>query len=449
MHGRNKFSLFTFVSRAILVMAPFFFMSCEKSTGEIGLDTVINSQAVLGTKKNMPVIGYTTPFDSIVTKGASQEIAGSYIDPYFGGVKAAFSTHLLLSLLNPDFGDQPICDSVVMFIAHQGYYGDTNTPTTFVVKELGEYLDPDTTYHSNYRFDLGVEIGRITTVPRPNTAVKDEGSFIDPALKLNLSPTYFQEKLINASRLSKQYFANNNEFIKHLNGFQLSTEGYGVGLNYFDIASLSSLVKVYYRESPSDTVLRSYEMYYGIFSSGNYVSVNSFEQDYSQADFDLSMQDTVNGEATLYVQGMGGVSTRILLPDLRNYADSGFIINRAELILPVREGSVGRYALPSQLLLLEDQGDVKRLYDNRRLYNGQLYGTLTGGTVEYAELRDKKYTFVITRLVDKHINTTDTIYPLVIIPGSSASQGWRAVLNGPLDPYKPLQFNIFYTKTKK
>ena len=161
------------------------------------------------------------------------------------------------------------------------------------------------------------------------------------------------------------------------------------------------------------------------------------------------MQDTVNGEATLYVQAMGGVCARIQLPDMKQYADSGFIINKAELIVPVREGSVSRYNVPNQLLLLEDRGDVKNLVENRRFYNGQLYGTQTGGNVVTGELRDKKYTFLITRLVDKHINSADTLYPLILIPSSSASQGWRAVLNGYQDPYEPMEFNIYYTKTKK
>jgi hypothetical protein len=449
MRQRNNLGFKSILIRAILVMAPFIFMACEKSTGEIGLDQVIDSKALLGTKKNVPLLAYSAPFDSIVTKGASREIAGSYIDPIFGEVRAAFNTHLLLSLLNPDFGSDAICDSVVMFVGYDGYYADTNAPVTFVVNALGEFLNPDSTYHSNYVFDLGAELGRTTTIPHPNTDVYDEGKLVSPALKLKLDKAYFQSQLINASRLAKQYFGSNNQFIEHMYGFQLRTEGTGSGLTYFDISNLASLVRVYYRETPADTVANTYEMYYGIFSSGNYVSVNSFEQDYSQASFNLQMQDTVNGEATLYVQAMGGVCTRIELPDMKQYADSGFIINKAELIVPVRDGSVSRYNVPNQLLLLEDKGDVKNLVENRRFYNGQLYGTQTGGNIVTGELRDKKYTFLITRLVDKHINSSDTLYPLILIPSSSASQGWRAVLNGYQDPYEPMEFNIYYTKTKK
>ena len=438
-----KKSLKALLTRAIFVMAPFVFIACEKSTGEIGLDQVIDDKAVLGTRKNLPVVAYTFDFDSILSKGPSQEIAGSYIDPRFGGIKAQFNTHMLLSLLNPDFGDDAICDSVVMLIGYNRYYGDTSVPTTFVVSELGEYLDPDTNYYSNKQFALGAELGRVTTIPRPYSIARDEGDTIASALRIDLDKNYFQEKLINASRLAKGYFVNNTEFIKHIHGLQLATEGYGGALLYFNISSLSSLIKVYYRESPADTVSERYELYYGIYTSGNYISVNTFQQDFTLATFNLNNQDTINGEQTLYTQSMGGAATRIILPDLKAFSDSGYIINRAELILPVREGSVGRYSLPTSLLLLEEKEDASRLIDDYRT------GSISaGGILERGELRNNSYTFNLSRLVQRYINTTDTIYPLVIIPSSSASQGWRAVLNGYLDPVEPMQFNLYYTKSK-
>ena len=424
-------------------MAPFIFIACEKSTGEIGLDQVIDDKAVLGTKKSLPIVAYSYAFDSILTTGPSQEIAGSYVDPIFGGVHAQFNTHMLLSLLNPDFGDNPICDSVVLLLGYNGYYGDTNVPTTFVVNELGEYLDPDSTYYSNKQFALGKELGRVTTIPRPFTRATDEGDTIAPALRIDLDKDYFQEKLINASRLAQGYFVNNIEFIKHVYGLQLSTEGYGGALLYFNISSLSSLIKVYYRENPADTVSQRYEMYYGVFSSGNYISINTFQHDFSLASFDLQNQDTTNGESTLYVQSMSGAVARIMLPDLKAYADSGFIINRAELILPVREGSVGSFTAPTSLLLIEDRGDSRPFIDDYR--SGSIP---SGGSLELGRLREKEYEFNITRLVHRYINSTDTINPLIIIPASSASLGWRTVLNGYLDPVKPLQFNLYYTKTK-
>jgi len=433
-----------FAQRAILIMAPFLFIACEKSTGEIGLDQVIDSKAVLGKKLGLPIVAYTSAFDSILSTGASQDIAGSYIDPSLGGVNASFNTHLLLSLLNPNFGDEPVCDSVVMFLAYRGYYGDTSMPATFVVTELGEELKSDIKYYSNYNFALGKELGRVTTVASPKTLLIYGTDTLSPGLKLNLDKDYFQENLINSSRLSKQYFINNTEFVKHVNGINVSTEGYSNGLYYFNIGSLSSYIKVYYRGNPADTVSQVYEMYYGVFSSGNYISVNSFSQDFTLGGPNLETQDTINGEATVYSQAMGGAVAKIVLPNLKEFKDSSWIINRAEIILPVREGSVSKYPLPGSFLLLEDSGDQRLLIDDYR--SG---GLSVDGNLEIGYLREKNYTFNITRLVHRYINTEDTIHPLIVLPASSASQGWRAVLNGNQDPVKPMEFNIYYTKTKK
>lgn len=443
-----KKRLKAFALRAILGVAPFLFMACEKSTGEIGLSNVIDSQAVLGTKQNLPIISFSTSFDSVFSTVPGVSIAGSYIDPHLGGVRASINTHLQLSTLNPEFGENPICDSVVMLVSYRGYYGDTISPTTFVVKELGEYMDPDSAYYSNRIFALNNELGRITLSPRPTSPAHLEGDTLKPALKLYLDKDYFQENLINASRLSKQYFVNNTEYIKHMFGIQIQTEGYSDGLYYFNLNGTSSFLKVYYRETPADTVSKDYEMLYAhqfIDDDGQskLFSVNTFSQDYTLGGPDFAFQDTVNGEQTVYSQAMGGAVANIILPNLKEFKDSNWIINKAEIIVPVREGSVGKYRLPSSILLLEDVGESRLLVDDYAPGSINVDGKLTLG-----ELREKSYTFNITRLVHRYITTEDTIFPLILLPATSASQGWRAVLNGNADPVKPMEFNIYYTKTK-
>ena len=429
--------------RAILIMAPFLFIACEKSTGEIGLGQVVDSKAVLGTKKNIPIVTYNIPFDSVRSSNPTREIVGKYIDPYFGGVTAKMQTHLLLSLLSPSFGPKPICDSVVMFLRYSGYYGDTAMPVTFIVSELGEYLDPDDTIYSNKDYALYGELGRITQQPRPNTPVYDEDDTLRASLKLNLDKHFFQRRLLDASRLSPESFTTNIEFIKHLFGIQISTEDYADGLVYFDIQNLASYVKVYYRESPSDTVLRNYEMYYGIYSSGNFFSVNSFSQDVTLGGPNYDMQDTVNGEPTILSQAMGGTVTQINLPDLKEFKDSNWVLNRAELVFHVREGSVGKYPLPPSLYLLEYDGKTRLLIDD------YLSGGLSPeGDLEIGYLRNRSYTFNMTRLIHRYINTTDTIFPLILMPEASASNGYRAVLGGNNDPVQPVEFNMYYTKPK-
>jgi len=440
---------------ASLVVAFFFVITaCEKSTGEIGLGQVIGDKAVLGTLLELPVVSYTLLGDSIRTSSPNQELAGNYIDPYFGGVKTRFATHMVLSLLNPNFGANAVCDSVIMTLAYRGYYGDTNVPTTFVVHQLDEILDPNTLYYSNQQFDIGKEIGRVTTLTKPGTRVTVNGVPFAPSLRVDLDKDFFQKELINASRLARQYFINNNEFIKHMRGIQVSAEGYGGSATYFNIGSLSSVVQVYYRENPTDTISRSYDLYFGIFSSGQYVSANMFEFDHSLAEFDLENQDTINGEGNVFVQGGSGTVARINLPDLKIYQDSNFMINRAELIVPVREGSVGRYFAPNNMLILRERADGVRtfLLDAEPLggsTGGTVLGPPVGGNLVTGKFRERTYTFNITRTVNSFINDTITMSPIILLPSSSASNVWRAVLNGNNNPVNPMKLNIYYTKTSR
>ena len=181
-----------------------------------------------------------------------------------------------------------------------------------------------------------------------------------------------------------------------------------------------------------------------VFSvQGNYTSVNSFSQDLTMGGPDLENQDTINGEATVYAQAMGGVVTTVQLPNLKELRDSNWVINRAELVFPVRSGSVTKYQLPTGLLILENKPNARILIDD--YLSG---GISVDGGLERGILRDNSYTFNISRLVHRYINTEDTIQPLLLLPELASSQGWRAVLNGNSDPVKPPQFNIYYTKTK-
>lgn len=436
MHNKLKLNLL----RAILAVAPFIFIGCEKSTGQLGLQQVVADKAELGTKKNFPVIAYTTQLDSLISVYPAQEIVGAYIDPVFGGVKAALNTHMVLTTLNPEFPAEAVCDSVVFFMAYNGYYGDTAAPVTFVVNALDEYMGIDTMYSNSARA-LGAELGRTTVQPRPNTIIAYQGDTLAPALHMHLDKDFFQENLINASRLAQSYFVNNTEFIKHINGFQLRTEGYADGLLYCNINSLASFIKVYYRNFDSDTTVQEFELLFGAQTALGVYSHTFIEHDFSLANFDMNSQDTVNGEATLHIQSLAGAATRIVFPDLKVYQDSGYVINRAELVLPVREGSVGNYPLPGRLEIFEEKNGLRYVV-------ADFVGLGIGGQLDAGFLRDREYVFNITRQIHQYMNTNDTINPLIIYPLSSMSQARRVVLNGYTDPVEPIQFNIYFTKTK-
>ena len=138
---------------AALVMA---LASCEKSTGEIGLDFVDGSQFAFGTKKAVALRAFTESFDSLETLRPAALLVGSYDDPVFGRPTASFATQLVLSSVAPDFGTNATVDSVFMILPYSGWYGDTTAPFEIKVHRSADELT-DSVYYAFSTAALGAQ----------------------------------------------------------------------------------------------------------------------------------------------------------------------------------------------------------------------------------------------------------------------------------------------------
>ena len=172
-------------------------------------------------------------------------------------------------------------------------------------------------------------------------------------------------------------------------------------------------------------------------------SANSFSFDKSQADFDLGSQDTLVGELTTYMQGMGGAVTVVDLVGLPAIRDSNYFVNYAELRIPVREGSALTYATPVKLNALLIDGN------DRRLLTEYLNGNPGGELVVSSVLRDRAYTLEITKFVQQLLNGKDSAEAkILLVPDRMSSSAARAVLNGNLDPFDPIRLDLYVTKPR-
>lgn len=425
--------------KAIILMASFVFISCEKSSGSLGLDLVSGDQTALGVKRSIPIVLHSEFGDSINSTQPQYFMAGHLQDPVFGEATNNFSVQYGLSQTSPNFGTNAVCDSAKWVLNYQGNYsGDTNSNITLRVHELGEKLE-DTSYYSNHVFSLGMELGSKTMMPRPFSTTSFEDSSIVPSLIMDVDPTWVYNKIIEPANAGNPAFDNNEDFVDYFYGFHLNADATGNCVPSFDLNGSSSFFRIYYREDPSDTVSKSFDLVTALSLS----SSNQVEFDYSSAEFDLNNQDTTNGEYKLYVQSMGGVTTRIDLSALETYRDSSFIINKAELVLPVITGSDAGWEPPSNLLLLEERNDVRVFV----LDIGEPVGHY-GGELEYDFFRNGSYTFNISRQIHKYLNTDSFINDIVIIPSSSATKMNRVVLGGNVNPVQTAEFIIYFTRTK-
>lgn len=423
--------------KAIILMASFVFISCEKSTGSLGLDLVLDDKIVLGIKRNIPLKSYSTQFDSVLSTNPQRVMAGHIHDFDFGASDYKFVSQFLLEGPSPDFGDNPVVDSVKLFVPYDGHYGDTNVLTTMKVFELADDISADSNFYSNTKFNVSDLVAEKDFFPEPNSNHGFNSGFSVPTLEMEVDTAWASQRIIQASIDNPEDFESNEAFVEYMSGLHFSTGGTGNAALYFDLFNFNSIVRIYYRPHPDSTSALSFDL-----ESGGSKSINTAEYDYSSAAFDLNNQDTLNGEIETYLQTMGGVATVINFDALKTYKDSSFLINKAEIVFRMKPGAGAELAPPSQLLLLEAKS-TQNVFVQDFLSN-----PLFGGIKETDALRETKYTFNISRLIHDYLNTDDVINDLIVIPTGNSASANRLVLGGNQNMFIPFEFNIYFTRTK-
>src|SRR5690606_23150188 len=126
-----------------------------------------------------------------------------------------------------------------------------------------------------------------------------------------------------------------------------------------------------------------------------------------------------------YVQSMGGVRPVITFPGLTKTfsKDEHYVINKAELVLPVVYSDYFDNGIPEQLLALTSDSTGRLIFTE-----DLLSGSRTDG---YYNAKDTSYHFNVTRYIDGIINDGQTERGLTFIANGSAINAQRLILNGP------------------
>lgn len=435
-------TLFTISTKAIVSMALVVLVGCNRDDADLGLDYVDNDQLQFGQLEMTPIRTYTTTYDSVRSNNPESGIGlvGGYSDPVFGRHDAKAVTHLIPSGV-PQFGANPVCDSAFLFIPYTvtevAWYGDTAAPFNIYVHTLASYLNPDSNYYNNRDFAVDQEIANAIVPVRPRKAVKYDHTVVPrPFIKIPIDVNYIQNVIFPLEGSSA--FESSENFINNVYGISLSSDASAEAILGLLLPSNDTKLKMYFRNDGGDTA--EYDLRIGAAST--IVNINTF--DYSTAQFDLDNQDDENGEPLVYTQAMGGAAIGLEIPFLSDYRDSNWLLNRAELLLPVREGSANGYRLPKELQVVRDDPEGRRvIYDELTEAPASIGGRLTTG-----DLRDNNYRFVITRQIQRYLDGTDTLARFLIVPEIGYPDQSRAVINGNLNSLEQAQLKLYYTKTQ-
>jgi len=421
---------------AIFFLGLFVSTGCKKKEDGIGLNVQPQGdQLNVELIDTASIITYTIKEDSLKSDELDgPSMLGTYVDPYFGKMDASIVSQLRLEA-SVDFAltsgslDSLVIDSVVMYLALQGSFGNLDAQT-FEVYQIDEDIDIDSTYYTNKPMTTtgpNLAIGG-AIIPDPVSVGFVEGVLSDFAiLNIPLSINDFGWAMFNESgNTSLSGNDGTGEFVEWYNGLlikannptQSVNEG---GIIYTDMVNDFSKITIFYRDtsgvsSTHDTLSFDFNF------NANCAHYNSVDIDYSNTFVEAQINDSTFGMDVYYLQALGGTKAKIHFPNLTNFIDSGkVVVNKAELILPIQYNTLDNFT-PSDFLFLtqvDENGDVSFLPDvNESSHGGQL------------DLSSNSYTFNITRYINQVFAGEIENNGLTVVVGGSGITANRVILNG-------------------
>ena len=418
------------ISMLVVLAAGISLTSCTKKAKLIGLEIRPTGDIEVESSDTSTLIAYSVIQESMVTNNYTRILLGSMMDPVFGQTTANYYTQLRLQsgIVDFNFGQNAVIDSLILSLGYDGYYGDTLTPQTIRVFELNEKLNSDSGYYyyaSDELSHYATEIGRKTFMPQPTTpVVLKEGDIDNPHIRINLMElsSEFGDKFLSTPL---DILGDNEKFADYIYGLCIISEPVNEGgsIFYIDLLNLESDFTIYYHNDASDEIVYSLKLYDSItrfnqFEHNNYLDASP-EFRAQTIDGDVSL-----GEEKLYVQAMAGVLTKIQFPFIKGLKDIGNLaINSAELTLTnveVEDSST----IPDRLTLVEIDEDGITSQALIDLYEGEEY---FGG---YYDTINKEYKFQIARHIQQLVSDKKTDNGIYLKVYGSATSAGQLVLNG-------------------
>lgn len=419
------------------------FASCKKQPQQIGESLQPNSSNIqVAFSGNQDIVAEVQRVDSISTKSASLSLVGDLNDHHFGNSNISFYTQIGLTSNSLQWEDGATTDSIVMQVLYSGYYGDTLTPLTLKIHEVTQDMAGDSAvYYSNTSYEVGEEWANYTFTPRPKTK-----TFINGADTIGYNILQIPVNVALGDKLMQSDFASNTDFMNYFKGLRFSCEpAAGTGsICYFNLLNTKSYLRIYYHND-YDTTFCDFNV------SDKYIRFNHFDHDYSAAQAPIIFNDTAT--EYLYAQSTAGVRTRLVFPNLAQWAkelNTNVLVNEAKLILTgandMINGVVNDTAIfkqPAQLVVVKANED-----GSYGILPDQLVGTNYFGG--YYDSKTNQVWFRISEYVQDLILAGPDAenYGLYIYTYAGAYNATRWIFHGPnspIDEYK-IKLELIYSR---
>ncbi|SDK86290.1 protein of unknown function [Salinimicrobium catena] len=386
----------TMLKITTVIAVVFSFVACEDDFETVGGNVIGGPNFNADVYDEAMISATNNDLAPVQTNNLPVNLLGVYNDPVFGSQVASILTQVSLSAINPDFGDQPVLDSVVLNIPYfstqiendadgnpqyklDSIYG--NDPIKISVLETNFFMnqfDPETNFEQaqKYYSDLEGQIennltGKVlfaTESFRPSDEEVIEYTETDtlqhaPRMKLKLNSEFFQSKIIDkegSSELSSM--ANFRNYFRsiYLKAEAVGQDGTMMSLN---LAHADAGITLYYTVQVVDTgdsdddgdieemvsAPRSFKLNLGP------ARVNTFQQE-TPAFPDASNLYLKGGEGSMVIidlfNGIDSDSDGIS-DELEYLRGNDWLINEANLEFFVNKSAVSGVNEPERLYLYD------------------------------------------------------------------------------------------------
>lgn len=438
------------IKKAVVPLALLALMFACEEADQIGLD-LIQSPAYMHATDTLTLHAMTVPDDSVATSIGQFRVLGLIDDPVFGMTRASIFTETRLISNNLTLGENPQLDSIHLVLAYESsYYGVLPTIQTIKVYELTEnFVDGDTLYsNSSIPFDptlLNRDASGHKTGFNPRDSVLVDSILRVPQIRIPLSND-FGQKFIDADSTDFENVPNYLEFFKGLYitlGDELESVGTPEGghpmgsMVRLNMPAPATTLELFYR-TEEDTLMMTFPIDQ-LAKSFTAIDHLGYDDVHEALRAQVIDQDPSTADSLLFVQSLGMVRADIDLPHLDALVDQPWLINKAELIVPVQEGFASNiFPEPPQMLLMKKTKDEGLTFMADYAMGIEYYGGLFD--------EDKQqYVFNITQYFQQLIDGEHENEGLALINARNHDRPGRVVLHGPGRKENPMRLVIYYS----
>ena len=341
---RNTLKVLKFTSVILFIIISF--IACDKDFNTVQSDVLGEENANFNTDKAIiPILAYNKKLDELQINNLSSNLLGVYNDPAFGQTIASIITQVTPTTFNPNFGENPAIDSVILNIP---YYSkaigtDSEGNTTYALDSLyGNNEIKLTIYQNNYFLRDYKPLliserqnyysrGNISTNGAKNMAITEDaiidfeaykGAVIKdtaftpsadaiitvtgegdsetatrsvPAFRTKLDSLFWTNTILN--KQGQPELSNASNFKNYFRGLYFKAEAIGNGhMILLNMAATTANITIYYSRDSSVAGERTQSSYTLSFSGNR---LNTFINDYN-----LPQGDENLGDEILNLKGM-------------------------------------------------------------------------------------------------------------------------------------------------